>query len=152
MTNAEASSSEELAAQLRPVVTKLSLVLRREAPPTELSMAQATVLATLSQDGPARVTALANAMHVRQPSMTSLLNRLEGYGWIRRTRDTTDQRALLVELTSEGECIVGRAASNRTEVLARRLAGLSHDDVGAIASALPALRRLVGRVPELTVE
>lgn len=137
----------ELATRLRPIATRLTLLLRREAPATELSHQQATVLATIAQSGPSRVTALAAATHVRQPSMTALLNRLEASGWVRRTPDPTDQRALLVELTDLGRTLVADAAASRVAVLADRLGGLTAEEVAAIARALPALERLVADPP-----
>lgn len=132
-----------LAALLRPVITRLTLLLRREATHLPLSVPQGTVLASLAECGPTRVSDLAAAVQVTQPSMTALVNRMQAQGWVSRGADPDDQRAVRVELTPRGRAVVGEAAQARDTVLAARLARLTADDRHAIEAALPALTRLV---------
>ena len=60
------------------------------------------VLADLERDGATRVTDLAAAQRVAQPTMTALVQRVEGEGWVRRSADPGDKRATLVTITDAG--------------------------------------------------
>src|SRR3954452_19139932 len=53
--------------------------------------------------GPRRITELAAEERVTQPAITLLVNRLADKGWVERTTDPTDRRAVLVSLTPAGE-------------------------------------------------
>src|SRR3954452_9505827 len=68
----------------------------------DLSRTAASVLAALRDGGPQRATALAIAESVAQPSMTTLLSRLERAGLVARRPDPADSRAVLVRITAEG--------------------------------------------------
>ena len=68
----------------------------------DLSRTAASVLATLRDNGPQRITALADAEAVAQPSMTTLVARLERDGLVAARARPDDARAVLVHLTDEG--------------------------------------------------
>lgn len=73
-------------------------------------------LAVLEANGPQRVTDLAASERITQPSMTGLLQRLEGEGYVTRSEDPADRRATRVSLTGEGAIALGayrRAAAAR---------------------------------------
>ena len=64
----------------------------------DLSRTATSVLATLRDAGPHRITALAGAEGVAQPTMTNLVGRLERRGLVERTTDPHDARAVLVAI------------------------------------------------------
>lgn len=100
------------------------------------------VLSDLEADGPARVSALAEQQRVAQPTMTALVQRLEGEGWVVRGPDPDDGRATLVRATPTGlEALGGyrRAAAGR---IRPSLAGLSADERETLARAARLLQRL----------
>src|SRR5690348_14017948 len=68
----------------------------------DLSRTATSVLAGLRDSGPQRVTALAEAEGVAQPSMTTLLGRLERRGLVERGPDPDDARAVRVAITDQG--------------------------------------------------
>jgi DNA-binding MarR family transcriptional regulator len=111
----------------------------------ELSLTAASVLAALRDAGPQRITALADAEAVAQPSMTTLVSRLERDGLVERTSDPTDARAVLVRITDHGQERLEARRGVRTARLEERLQALEPEDRAAIAAALPALDRLTGR-------
>jgi len=117
--------------------------LRRSTPAGGLSMTARTTIFRLCTDGPARISDLARAEGVTQPAMTSLVNRLEGQGVVRRTSDPGDARAALVEITAVGRGLVKERRAARTEVLAAQLQRLSPADRRALLAAGPALARLI---------
>ena len=55
----------------------------------------------LDQEGPMTAGRLAERARLSPGAMTALLDRLEKRGFARRTRDTTDRRRVLVEVTPE---------------------------------------------------
>lgn len=109
-----------------------------------LSLTAAATLAQLQIDGPARLTELATAEGVSQPSMTALVARLSAQGLVRREQDPTDGRAVVLSLTPAGADLLARRRAARTDRLAPTVAGLSLEDLRRIADALPALQNLTG--------
>jgi len=107
-----------------------------------------SLLRRLVDDGPARITALAEAEHVSQPAMTAAIKRLVAQGFVSRETDPDDARAVRVAITDQGAKVV---AAWR-EQLARRVADVveSQDPQHRrqLAEALPALTRLTGLLRE----
>jgi DNA-binding MarR family transcriptional regulator len=131
----------ELAGHLDDVVIGLR---RLTATRPGLSLTAAATLSTLRQQGPTRLTELAVAEGVSQPSMTTLVARLAEQGLVERHGDPTDRRAVLIGLAPAGADLLDRRRAARTDRLAGPLGRLDDDDVRQIADALPALARLAG--------
>ena len=109
----------------------------------DLSRTAASVLAALRDGGPQRVTVLAAAEAVAQPSMTQLVSRLERAGLAAREPDPADARAVLVRLTDAGRERLARRRAARAAVLDERLTALTDDDRALLQAALPALEKLI---------
>jgi DNA-binding MarR family transcriptional regulator len=136
-----AEEATELAIELEArIAAVFRLILRRSY--RELSRTATSVLATLRDTGPRRVTDLAATESVAQPTMTTLVVRLERDGLVARGSDAADGRAVLVSITAEGLATLRRLGEARAEVLGARLATLDAADREALAAALPALDRL----------
>ena len=94
---------DELAAELQRVLSKLFSVLRRgdanRGTAGDLTLAQLSILLTLLEKGPIRMTDLAAHERVRTPTTTVAIRRLEKLGLVKRSRDPSDLRAVLVEVT-----------------------------------------------------
>ena len=133
----------ELAAAFHPRFVRLYTMLRRDTMDVGLSRTALSVLAQLRECAPRRITELAAAEHVKQPTMTTLIGRLEERGLVTRGADPADGRAVLVELSAEGERTLDRLTRERVLALSDRLGGLSARDRAALAQALPALDRLI---------
>lgn len=132
---------QALAGQLDDVVVGLRrLTLDRQ----ELSLTAAATLTTLRRSGPVRLTDLAVAEGVSQPSMTALVARLADAGLVERTTDPADRRAVLSTLTPAGAELLDRRRAARAERLAGPLQHLTDDEVRTVTAALPALARLAG--------
>ena len=67
----------------------------------EISRTEVGVLATLSE-GPRRITQLAMTEALAQPTVTQLVDKLEGRGLVIRGRSGDDGRVVLVEITRLG--------------------------------------------------
>jgi len=133
---------EDLAAQLERRVALVTQLLRAHAP-RGLSVGSLLALRRLDAEGPQRVTDLAAAELVAQPTMTVLVNRLEQDGLVRKARDAADARSVLVEITDVGRAQLTQVRAGRAAVLQTRLDRLDDDALAALAAALPALDRLL---------
>lgn len=111
--------------------------------PGDISLAASSTLVTLNDCGPLRITALAEAEGVTQPSMSELVNRLQRDGLVVRQRDPGDSRAVNVEITSAGRAMVAERRRERADRLAELVATLDRADQQALLAAEPAMRRLV---------
>ena len=134
-----------------------ALLLKHLADRRDLSLTAAAVLATLRTDGPVRLTALAVAIGVRQPTMTQLVQRLERDGLATRVSDPADGRGTVVAITDAGRALLVDLRQARRGRLAALLRSLSAEDEATLAEAmhvaLPILQRLIdnaseGRVPQ----
>src|SRR5271154_3729420 len=91
---------DEVSSQLLPraaLLTRL-LVARLGG---ELSRTEVGLLNVLG-DGPRRITELAALERLAQPTMTQLVQRLEGEGLVVRARHSDDGRVVVVSLTDAG--------------------------------------------------
>jgi len=80
-----------LAADLQRVLARLLTVVRRgdsgSGSRPDLTMAQVSILLTLIDSGPIRMTELAARERVRTPTTTVAIRRLEKLGLVERSRD-----------------------------------------------------------------
>jgi DNA-binding MarR family transcriptional regulator len=100
-------------------------------------------LRRLDEEGPLRITDLAAAERVAQPTMTGIVRRLEQDGLVRRTADPHDARAVRVALTDAGRDELAAVRSQRAAVLQDRLDRLDDDARAALAAALDPLDELL---------
>ncbi|WP_036456288.1 MarR family winged helix-turn-helix transcriptional regulator [Mycobacterium sp. TKK-01-0059] len=82
------------------------LVIRQLLDRREMSLTASDVLLRLDTDGPARLSTLATAAALSQPSMTQLVQRFERRGLVTRTSDPSDRRAVLITITDTGSEMV----------------------------------------------
>ena len=77
----------------------------------DLSFTQFVILKKAHQLGPASATELARAVEIDGGAMTRQLDQLEHKGYLRRTPDTRDRRALRITLTDAGNKVWRNTAS-----------------------------------------
>ncbi|HEY0717720.1 MAG TPA: MarR family transcriptional regulator, partial [Streptosporangiaceae bacterium] len=132
-----------LADELGTALVELSMLLRRAILPPHISLTQAWTLLLLHGSGPQRVTGLAEACSVTQPTMSGCITGMERLGWVRRDSGGTDRRVVTVCLTEDGEKVMHDLEAARTRVLRADLESLPDADRAALATAMPALRRII---------
>jgi DNA-binding MarR family transcriptional regulator len=138
----------ELAEGLHRVLSKLVSVLRRgdtsrvASATGDLTLAQLSILLTLIDRGPIRMTELAAHERVRTPTTTVAIRRLEKLGLVKRSKDQSDLRAVLVDITDKGLAVHRESLANRRAALAAMLSGLSEEDRELLLKALAPLDRL----------
>jgi DNA-binding MarR family transcriptional regulator len=131
-----------LAADLDARLLRLYWLVGRDAG-RDLSRTASSVLATLRDAGPRRITELAASEAIAQPSVTTLVGRLERDGLVRRAPDPADARAVLVHLTDAGRERLAAMRASRTAVVEQRLGALTADERALLEAALPALDKLI---------
>ncbi|GAA2805007.1 MarR family winged helix-turn-helix transcriptional regulator [Mycolicibacterium pallens] len=137
----------DLSGDLQRVLSKLFSVLRRADTKSnnagaDLTLAQLSILLTLLDQGPIRMTELAARERVRTPTTTVAIRRLEKLGLVKRSRDPSDLRAVLVEVTPQGLVQHREALAVRRANLAALLSKLTEEERDTLATALRPLERL----------
>ncbi len=144
-SKASAPQVNVLAERLHRVLSRLISILRRGDPSAaagDLTLAQLSILVTLLDRGPIRMTELAAHERVRTPTTTVAIRRLEKIGLVERTRDPSDLRAVLVGITPRGLAVHGESLANRRDALARMLDELTDSELDLLTQALQPLERL----------
>lgn len=140
------TSASTLADELLPLAVRLARLLFQEGTgSSRVSRAQVSVLRALRDEGPRRISELADAEHVAQPTITKLVVRLEHEGLVTRVADPDDGRAVLVGLTPAGRSQLKQMTAAAADALSQRLEALEASDLAALADALPALEKLITR-------
>jgi len=105
----------------------------------DLPAADINVLANLA-DGVARtVGALADATATRPSTLTSLLDRLTGRGFIVRETDLADRRSFVIRLTPAGRAATERAAGAIADLERQALAAVTPAERAGFHALLDAL-------------
>jgi DNA-binding MarR family transcriptional regulator len=141
VAEADAEAADATIATLRAAVLVLARRMRYHQASDDISTSEAAVLARLGP-GPATPGQLAKAEHVKPPSMTRTIERLEERGYVRRESDPEDGRQILVFRTVAGDEFARRSRELRTAWLAAHFDKLDAGDRDAIRGAVDALRRL----------
>jgi DNA-binding MarR family transcriptional regulator len=137
-------SGTELASELDRRVAGLTRLLRGQTG-AGLSVTALSTLRRVEAGEACRITELAAAEQVAQPSMTALVGRLEGRGLVRREPDPADRRAVRVAITDGGREQLAVVRAARAELLAARIDRLDESERAALAAALPALDSLLSQ-------
>ena len=114
----------------------------------DLSLTAVATLSSLDRQGPQRITTLAIAEGVSQPSMTQLIQRLEQRGLVARSSDPAAGRVALVTVTDQGRAALAARRQRNAERIAELLSDLPEPEVQALADSLaavlPAMRARLG--------
>jgi len=130
-----------LSGRLRAAVTRLNRRLRAGAL-GGISPAQASALAMIERLGSPALSELAAAEQVRPPSMTRVVDALEGEGLVARTTDPVDRRCQRVALTSSGRRALASIRSRKSAFLEPRLARLGKSQLATLTAAVGILEQL----------
>ncbi|EWT07392.1 MarR family transcriptional regulator [Intrasporangium chromatireducens Q5-1] len=111
----------------------------------DVPYAQARLLALIDEMQPVRISALAEADHSSQPTVTTQVQRMETAGWVLRQTDPDDARATLVSLSPAGAQALDEVRAARAQVLdpaLDRLDGPALERVHAAVSVMTELLEL----------
>jgi DNA-binding MarR family transcriptional regulator len=128
--------------RLRRVVLGLARRLNAASSGEGLTPAQASVLAIVVNRGPLGLAELIEIEGLNPTMLSRVVGKLDSSGLVGRRRDPDDYRAVLVEITPDGEEVWQRISAERTEVISECAACLPAEQEAALTAALPALENL----------
>jgi DNA-binding MarR family transcriptional regulator len=108
----------------------------------EISRTEMGVLSVLT-DGPRRITELAEAEGVAQPTMTLLVKRLQERGWVERQGMPDDGRVVLVSITEAGGAAQRRFRAQFLAAMRSDLREQSDEQLQALSAATETLGSFV---------
>jgi DNA-binding MarR family transcriptional regulator len=133
---------EAVADRLHSAALHLLRRLRAEDDALGISPPRLSALSVVVYAGPIGIGALATAEGVAAPTMTRLIDGLEGDGFVRRTPDPRDARGVLVEATATGRRVLTRGRRQRVQTLAAGLSTLSSDELQEIRRGAELIERV----------
>ena len=101
------------------------------------------LLGRLDELGPTRISDLAKADRCSQPTMSTLVQRQEEQGWVRRAADPADSRASLISLTDAGLAELRRARQEAGAAVAARLRQLPGTDLATLDAAVAVMHKIL---------
>ncbi len=132
----ELSIENQIVAAIRRIIQAVELNSRRLVEEIGLTGPQLAVLREAARSRPMPVGALARSVHLSQPTVTGVLNRLEKRGLIQRIRRSDDRRAVNVSITEAGRKLSESAPSLLQDNFLRKLGQLESWEQTMILSIL----------------
>jgi DNA-binding MarR family transcriptional regulator len=147
MANDSPSSPDagEVADRLHSAAIHLLRTVRKVDGETGLSAARLSALSVLVFGGSRTIGELARIEQVSAPTMTRLVQGLEGDGLVTREAQEGDARAVRLRPTARGRRILERGRARRVEALARLLRELPRVELELLSDAAASVERLLGR-------
>ena len=108
----------------------------------ELNTNQLSAMSVLLNHGDLLMGELAALEKVQPPSMTRIVNGLEGRGYLARKTHSIDKRQCVVTLTDSGRQILLANRRRRDEWLARRIAELDPGERDVLRKAVTILEKV----------
>jgi DNA-binding MarR family transcriptional regulator len=128
----------ELAVRLRLAIARTHRQLRLNDT-AEMGPTLNSCLVTIEKRGPLTHGELASIERLSPPTITNVVGKLEGFGYVTRTRDPSDGRVSLLEITRKGLDMLHEGRARRTAWLVERLNGLSPAEVRRLIAATDVL-------------
>ena|SRR5689334_25330006 len=134
----------ERAAHLRTAIVRTARRLRQEAAAETSGLTPTSVaaLATIERHGPLTPSEIAAIERVKRPTITRTLGCLEREGLIDRAPDPEDGRSSLVSVNGAGRERLRRLRGRKNAYLARRMKGLTSEEVETLERAAEILERM----------
>lgn len=107
-----------------------------------LTPAQFDVLATLGNTDGMSFKALGQRTLIYKTTLTSVVDRLEERGLVRRRQAEDDRRSTLAELTEDGQRLFNEVFPAHSEHLRRRLEKLSEAEMQEVRASLARIREV----------
>jgi MarR family transcriptional regulator, organic hydroperoxide resistance regulator len=140
---AEPSEGGFLLAKAHQIAGRVFARLLKEEGDARINPAQGRILFALWRSGDMGISALSRATSLEPSTLTSMLDRLEAAGLVRRESSAEDRRALVVRCTGEG-----RAIERRYAALSERMEGLFYGGMTAAERTAfeASLRKVIGNL------
>jgi len=138
-------NDNEMAADLRVVISRLVKIIRTEVKSDELlSLTERSTLGLVYQHSEMLPSELAAREKVTNQSMSQIINKLSGNGYLKKTPSKKDKRKVIVTITVAGKKIVEQKRSASQEWLAKSIFEKTNQkEKETLANAIKILAKLV---------
>ena len=109
-----------------------------------LHVGQEMVLLELWKEDGLKGGELADRLGVEPPTVTRMIRRMEGCGFVERRPDPADARSFRVHLTEKGRALEGPVARIWEEIEEKTLQGISPEETLALRRLLARIRQNLG--------
>ncbi|HZP54543.1 MarR family transcriptional regulator [Actinocrinis sp.] len=127
--------------RLRVAVGRLHRRLAQRST-SELTFAQISALVMVEKHGPIRQGELAAREKVAAPSMTRTVSGLVEAGLVQKIPDPEDGRSCHIVVTEAARTLLEKIRTERSAMLAERVARLTPEQYSTLVDALPVLEQL----------
>jgi DNA-binding MarR family transcriptional regulator len=142
MSTGKRVDSEAIAESLHSAAIHLLRRLRQADAASGLNSARLSALSVIVFGGPITLGRLADAEQVRPPTMTRIVNALEGKALVTKNASASDRRTIHLSATRKGKRLLLQARRRRIRSLARQIAILSPHDRKTLHAAAAILNSL----------
>ncbi|MDX1483605.1 MAG: MarR family transcriptional regulator [Alphaproteobacteria bacterium] len=136
--------SEIALISLRQILRATELSSRNLARESGLTPSQLIILQIVAKLDDAVPSVIARDASLTQATVTSLIDKLERRGMVRRQRDTKDRRRVLIDLTAEGKKAISGAPDLLHDRFKNRFAQLPEWEQSYIIAALERVASILG--------
>ncbi len=113
--------------------------IRREAFKCHLNMSQVEVLRYVTERGNPTMKEVAEYIHIKPPSVTSIVESLSKSGLLHRQPDKKDSRIVRVSITPKASRVIANMREKKKEEIKKMFAKLPQSDRGEFARILQVL-------------
>jgi DNA-binding MarR family transcriptional regulator len=135
----ESSESAPLVPSIERATHAVALWIERSLKDIELTQAEAHVIAYLDRAGPRSINDLHKNFGHRRSTLTSVLDRLEGRGYVRREAHPTSRRSVMVRLTDEGREVGERVSRLLHDMESAVRQATTQRDIGGFFNVITAI-------------
>jgi DNA-binding MarR family transcriptional regulator len=104
-----------------------------------ITQGEGHILSHLAASGDATIAELHRALAHRRSTLTSILDRLAGRGWIARETDPNDRRSFIIRLSKNGKQVAGKIYRELARIEGQALGEISRQDFRSIVAILESL-------------
>ena len=127
---------QDVLVSLRRIIRATDLQSKRMVKTCGLTIPQVMILRAIKMLGDVTVKCISDDVSLSQATVTTILNRLEGRGLVKRVRSKTDKRIVNARLTSRGSAILASVPPLLHEKFIERFEALQGWEKTQILSSL----------------
>jgi len=136
--------SQDALVLLRQIIRATDLHDKHLSRLTGLTMPQLMTMQTLRMNGPLTIGMLAREMNLAQATVTSIIDRLERKGLVRRERSHTDKRKVLACPTEAGLELLKSAPATLQDTFIREFEDMQDWEQSMIVASLERVSHILG--------
>ena len=125
---------------------KKTLVMNGKGSDSDFTLSEIKALAAFRGDKNYTMGELSNNAQVAMPSMTEMIDKLEGHGMAERYRDANDRRVAKVRLTSKGKKLRKEFMQKRLKDMKELFGKLNKQELDELIASLRRARHILEKI------